>query len=108
MTLPLKKNYLVSNSNILEPYIKEQKDFCDNPNKYINEDIEAQIELSKVNVDGITFPLYVPKRNVGMTLNLLDSNQFEEKVYINIFKALHYYKYKKDITSKEDIFMLDI
>jgi hypothetical protein len=26
-----------NNNNILEPYIKAQKDFCDNPNKYLNQ-----------------------------------------------------------------------
>ena len=35
-----------SKNNIVEPYIKAQKDFCENNNKYINEKYEKRNNFS--------------------------------------------------------------
>ena len=108
ISLLSKNNYIDTNSNILEPYIKEQKDFCENPNKYINKEIEDNIMTSEVHINGINYPLIVPKRKRGMTLILLLNKQFEGKESMNIYNALNYYKNRKNIVNNKDIVMLDI
>ncbi len=66
-----KNNFIDSNENILEPYIKDQKDFCKNPNKYLNKEIEDTIMISEVHLNQIIYPLIVPKMKVGITAKIL-------------------------------------
>ena len=47
------------NFNIIEPYIKSQKDFCQNSDKYINEKYEKELVLFDVKINELKYQLYI-------------------------------------------------
>ena len=96
------------NINILESYINEQKDFCTNPKKYYNKLIEDQIKLQNINLNGISYQIYIYKDNNFMSSDLNLYKSYETNETINILKALEFYKLKNNIFNNKDIFILDI
>ena len=114
----LEKNNQISNknesdvkleeNNILTRYIKEQNDFCNNPNKYYNKLIEDKIKLKTIKINGILYQMYVYRDNNFMMNEFIKYDSFETKESINMLKALQYYAMKKNITNNKDIYMLDI
>ena len=104
----MSKNFLELYPRIIEPYIIEQKDFCINPIKHIKKEIENNIMLTDVEINGITYQMIVPKNKVGITRTILRNKIFEGRESINFLNALNYYKNKKNIIDNKDIFMLDI
>ena len=45
-------------NNMIETYIKTQKDFCENPNKYINKIYENEIDLYNVKCDELKYQIF--------------------------------------------------
>lgn len=111
----LKKNKLIdinnleSNKNVIvNQFIKEQIDFCDNPKKYINEYFENQIKLKKARLKNFSFQIYMFKTKKTFMTDFLKTGTFELIETLNIIKALKYYSKKKFIYNNKDIFMIDV
>ena len=102
------ENFIESNKNLIESFIKEQNDFCDNPNKYYNKQIEDKIILRNVKINGISYDMYVFNDKNFITNEFQLYGAFEVKETINILNALKYYATKKNISNNKDIYMLDI
>ena len=92
---------------ILSPYIKEQKDFCENMEKYYNQQIEDKLELVDIHINGEDYKMYVPYKGKKDT-SYKTNHYFEKNESLNFISALEYYSKKKNIINKKDIFMLDI
>lgn len=102
-----KKNSL-NEINIIEHYIKQQNDFCDNPKKYFNKFVEKQIKLKKAKFKELSFGFYMFKRKKKILNFELNDGAYEYEISNNIIEALLYYSKKKNITNKKDIIMIDI
>ena len=102
-----KKNSL-NEINIIEHYIKQQNDFCDNPKKYFNKFVEKQIKLKKAKFKELSFGFYMFKKKKKILNFELNDGAYEYEISNNIIEALLYYSKKKNITNKKDIIMIDI
>ena len=102
------KNINKPKINILEPYIKQQNEFCENPSKFYNKLIEEQIRLQNIKLNGISYKMYIYKKINFMTSGFRLNNSYEKTETINILKALEYYGVRNNITNNKNIFMLDI
>ena len=96
------------NFDIIEYYKKSQKDFCENPSKYINEKIEKEIDLFDVKVDGLNYQIYIYKTFNWILHEIKLFGSYEKNVSNNMIEALKYYKKKNNILNNKDIFILDI
>ena len=97
-----------TSQNLIESYIKSQKDFCENPNKYINQKYEESIFLSDVNFNETKFQMYIFK-SANFILNQFKKyGAFEIVESKNMIDALKFYSSKYNILNNKDIFMLDI
>ena len=99
-----KKN---NQNNIIEYYIEQQKDFCDNPKKYFNKFIEKQIILKNAIFNEFSFKFYMFKKKTLLNFDL-KNGVYEYEISNNIIEALLYYSKKKNISNKKDIIMIDI
>ena len=98
----------IFNDSIIEPYIKSQKDFCENPNKYINQKYEDEIFLHDVKINELKYKMYIFK-STNFILNEFNLyGAYEVPLSNNIIKALKFYGENKNISNNKDIFMLDI
>ena len=104
--------FLLKNSNsvnnIIEPYIKTQKDFCENNNKYINEKYENEIFLSDVKINELNYQMYIFNSTNFILNEFKQYGAYEIPLSNNIKEALKFYASKYNITNNKDIFMLDI
>ena len=100
--------YVDLNQKILESYINKQNDFCTNPDKYYNKEIEEEIKLHRVKFNDIEFSMFMYKGQDIVSKTLTVYTKFEPKETDNILYALKYYGEKKNIKNNKDIFMLDI
>ena len=82
------------NFDIIEYYKKSQKDFCENPSKYINEKIEKEIDLFDVKVDGLNYQIYIYKTFNWILHEIKLFGSYEKNVSNNMIEALKYYKKK--------------
>ena len=96
------------NDQIIKPYIIEQKDFCENYNKYKNEEYERNLFLASAKINELNFQFYIYK-GIGFIRGSLEKKgAFEVNITKNIIEALKFYSLKKNIKNNKDIFMLDI
>ena len=95
-------------NSIFEPFINQQKEFCDNFSKYYNEQIEKEIQLLDIDFYGLSYKIFTHKIKSGITLSIINNKTFEKNESINIIEALKYYAEKKNILNNKDIVMLDI
>ena len=103
-----KNEYKSDTDNILKPYIKAQNDFCENPNKYINQKYEDEIILFDVKLNELKYQMYVFKAANVIIHDLNRSGAYEIYMSTNITKALKFYGEKKNIKNNNDIVFLDI
>ena len=103
-----KGDIIVEEKNILSPYKKKLEDFCNNPDKYIDNEIENDIRLFDVNINNISYQMYSTKKIFGLSGSLTDTKSFETKESLNILEALRFYRNKLKIKNNKDIYMLDI
>ena len=99
--------------NKTERFIKEsyaiQKDFCDNPNKYLNENYENMIKLTDFTFKNIEYQMYVYKEGDNYMSNfIIRTKGYVVKEMTNFYEALEYYGKKNNILNKKDIYMLDL
>jgi hypothetical protein len=96
-----------NNNNILEPYIKAQKDFCDNPNKYLNQKYEDRLLLQDVKINDLNYQIYIYKSDNGFKNSIKRRGAWENDESNNVLEALKFYATEKNLSQK-DVIMLDI
>ena len=100
-------------SNLYISIIKEsfsfQKDFCINPNKYLNQQYENMINLTDFRFKNIEYKLYVYKEGDNHISNyIIRKKGYDDNELKNFYDALEFYQKKKYIFNKKDIYMLDL
>ena len=104
-------NFLNKNDKyfyIIEPYIKSQKEFCENQNKYLEPKIENEIDLFDVKINELKYQMYVYKSFNWFLYEIKKYGSFEKTVSNNMINALKFYGIKYNILNNKDIFILDI
>ena len=96
------------NIDIIKPYIKAQKEFCEHPNKFKNQKYENQIGLFNVKLNEIKYQIYAFKSSNFLSNSLKRFGYFENIVSNNMLEALKFYGIKNNILNNKDIYMLDI
>ena len=92
--LKLQKHKIIEISdenNILTFYKKKLEDFCNNQDKYINNEIEKEIKLFDVEINGTSYQMYSTKIPIGLSSDLSSYKAYEKKrnfKYIRSFKIL--------------------
>ena len=109
----LKSNQKISiktdNESIIQQYITRQKNFCDYPDKFYNQQFEELIKLANFSFKNISYQMYVYKKSDKYMSNyIIKSGKYEPIPMSNFLDALKYYAEKNNIIKNEDIFMLDI
>ena len=109
--LKLKKHKIIEISdenNILAFYKKKLEDFCNNQDKYINNEIEKEIKLFDVEINGTSYQMYSTKIPIGLSSDLSSYKAYEKKETLNILEALKFYGNKMNIKDNKDIYMIDV
>ena len=96
-----------------ERIIKEsfimQKDFCNNQNKYLNQEFENMITLTNFSFLNVDFQMYVYKSGDNyMSNGIIKSKKYDAYEIPFICNALELYANIKNIQNKKDIFILDL
>ena len=104
----IQNNYAKKFDYIIEPYIKSQKAFCDNPDKYIKQKYENKIFLSNVKFNENFFKMYIYKSPNFILTQLNKYRAFEFDIGNSMIMALKYYALKFNIINNKEIFILDI
>lgn len=95
--------------NIIQEYITRQKDFCNYPDKFYNQQFEELIKLTDFSFKNISYQMYVYKKSDNyMSNSIIRTAKYEPIPMSNFLDALKYYAEKNNIIKNEDIFMLDI
>ena len=104
-----KLNKPLNNNNIFEEYIKHQKNFCNNPDKFYNPKYEKLLMLTKFSFRNISYQMYVYKKvDRWMSNEIIRTAKYEPFHMTHFLDILKYYGKKNNIKKNEDIFMLDI
>ena len=86
-----------------------QKDFCDNPNKYLNQQYENMFKLTEFSFKNIDYRIYVYKEGDKYMSNyIIKSKGYDTQEMTNFYDALEKYGKEKNILNKKDIYMLDL
>ena len=93
--------------NIFTECMKNQTYFCDNQNKFFNENFERNIKIAEVKFQNLTFHMHVYTKYDTISSVLVKKKTWESKETENVLKALNYYSNKKNIKNK-DIYTIDI
>ena len=101
-------NNIEPSYKLIESYIKAQKDFCENPNIYINEKYESNIFLSDVKLNDYKFQMYIFKSDNFILNEFKLNGAYEIPLSNYIIEALNFYSSKYSISNNKDIFILDI
>ena len=91
------ENNIYYNTNIMKSYIKHQKEFCNNPNKYYDYLYENQIKLQNFSLKNISYKIYVYKKYDIVSHIITRNRNFEGRTLLNCLNALKYYAKKKNI-----------
>ena len=95
--------------NIINKSFLIQKDFCENPNKYVNNQYENMINLTDFKFKDIDYKLYVYKEGDNHISNsIIRKKGYDAKEMNNFYDVLEYYQKKNNIFDKKDIYMLDL
>ena len=95
--------------SIIKESFEIQKNFCDNPNKYLNQQYENMIKLTDFNYNNITYKIFVYKEGDKYISNFIVRTKgyaFDELK--NFQDVLEYYGRTRNILNKKDIYMLDL
>ena len=99
--------------NKAETIIKEsftiQQNFCDNTNKYLNQEYENMIKLTDFSFKSIDYKIYVYKKGDNYMSNfIIKTKGYDINEMTNFYDALEYYGKTNNILNKKDIYMLDL
>ena len=98
---------LIFDEYMFEKYKKEQNDFCDNPNKYFNKEIEDQISIANVSLLSRVFQMYIYNKSDIVSNEISYSESWESDQTNNILTALLFYCSLYNL-SPQDIYFLDL
>ena len=98
---------LIFDEYVLEKYKREQNDFCDNPSKYFNKEIEDQISITNVSLLSRVFPMYIYNNSDIVSNEISYSESWESDQTNNLLTALLYYSSLYNL-SPHDIYFLDL
>jgi hypothetical protein len=93
----LSKNFNINiepSYKLIESYINAQKDFCENPNIYINEKYESNIFLSDVKLNDYKFQMYIFKSDNFILNEFKLYGAYEIPLSNYIIEALNFYSSK--------------
>jgi FkbM family methyltransferase len=96
------------NDIIIEPYIKAQKDFCENPDKYKIQKYEDEIFLSDVKLNDLKYQMYIFKSPNFILNEFKLYGAYEVPLSNYIIEVLKFYGTKNNILNNKDILMIDI
>ena len=107
------KSYKSSEENKVNSFIQEslkmQIDFCNNPDKYLNQEYENMINLTDFGFKNISYQFYVYKEGDNYISNSIKRIKgYDFKEMGNFYEVLEHYRETKNILNKKDIYMLDI
>lgn len=116
-----KKNSIIENSKgvretedalifdevMFEKYKKEQNDFCDNPEKYFNKEIEDQISITNVSLLSRVFQMYIYNNSDIVSNEISYSESYESDQTNNLLTALLFYSSLYNL-KPQDIYVLDL
>ena len=94
--------------SIIQESFSIQKDFCINPNKYLNQQYENMINLTDFRFKSIDYKLYVYKEGDHISNSIIRKKSYDDKEMNNFYDVLEYYQKKNNIFDKKDIYMLDL
>ena len=60
---PIFRNIKDKEKTILSTYIKEQKEFCENFDKFYDRSIENKLELLDIKINGLEYKMYVTPKH---------------------------------------------
>lgn len=83
------------NEIINDEYIKNQNNFCNNINKYLNYEIENKIKLAKIIFNNLTYNMFVYKNKDVVSYFISKRNSWEKFHTNNLIKGLNFYSKKK-------------
>lgn len=63
--------YNINESDIIQPFIKQQNDFCKNLHKYYDKKIEKGIQLNNIKLNGLSYKIYTFKKKNGITMSII-------------------------------------
>ena len=108
--LKISKSDKVNNvENIIKESFELQKDFCQNQNKYFNQQYENMIKLTDFGFQNIYYKIYVYKEgDKHMSDFIIRTKGYDKKEMTNFYEALEHYGKTKNILNKKDIYMLDL
>jgi hypothetical protein len=93
----------------MEQILKQQNDFCNYPNKYIDNKYEEIIRLTNFSYKDISYQIYVYKKDDNyMSNGIIKTGKYEQAEMTNFLEALKYYGKKKNISKNKDILIIDI
>ena len=92
----------------IKSFIHEQKDFCENFNKYMNNVYEKELGLFNVTFNNLKFQIYLFKSINFLVNEIKQFGNFEFDIGNNIIESLNYFSKKKKISNNKDILILDI
>ena len=93
--------------NALLKYKQQQKDFCDNQEKYLIREYEDKLELANVSFLSQLFTMYVYKNDDYVSKEILMMENWKGDETNNLLTALIFYSSLKRLT-RENIYVLDI
>ena len=106
--LNLKKPNKKDSNNLIEFYVKEQKDFCDGSIKYYKQKYENEIFLHDIKFKELNYKMYIYRSSNFILGQLRVYKAFEIPLGVNMINALQFDKSKKNIVNNKDILILDI
>ena len=98
---------LIFDEFMFEKYKKEQNDFCDNPSKYYNKEIEDQISIANVSLLSRVFQMYIYNNSDIVSNEISYSESWESDQTNNLLTALLYYSSLYNL-NPQDIYFLDL
>ena len=96
-----------SNSALIDEFIKEQNNFCENQNEFYNKEFENKIKLFEIKFENKTFNMYIYRIPDIVSNVIRYKKSFDPEETKKLMKALTYYSNKLNI-GNEDIYILDI
>ena len=100
-------SYEKFDDNIFQEVKKQQMEFCNEQNKYINSQFEKQIKLSKLSFLGNSYDMYVYKYKDFVSKNIAFHHSWETTETRRVINALKYFSSLKNIPN-DNIYILDI
>ena len=91
----------------LSYYQNKQNNFCENSGKVYNKELEKNIMLFNISLNGTNFEMFIFKNNDYMSEQIQLKKYYEKDGTLNMLNALQYYADKHDYEN-DDIMIIDM